>query len=299
MGGGDDFGLYGPGSVTWRVHEEPILFLAGLRSLFLQALHPRAIAGVNQHSTYREDPWGRLVRTSTFVATAIFGTTAEAEAAGRRVRAVHSRLRATDPRTGEEFRVDEPDLLRWVHVAEVESFATVAQRAGVRLSPAEVDAYYDEQRRSAALVGLDPATVPGSAAEVSAYYDDIRDELAMTKDAARALVFLAAPPLPWGLGLTPMRAAYTIVAATAFGLLPGWARRLYGVPGLPGADLTATLSVRSVRLALRAIPRRLYESQVHRSAMARAAATGQLSARSSPAQGSRPGVAEPAGHWRR
>ena len=78
----DDLGLFGPGSVTWKVHAEPILIVAGLRSLYLQALHPRAMAGVAQNCDYRNDPWGRLVRTATYVATVVYGTTAEAEAAG-------------------------------------------------------------------------------------------------------------------------------------------------------------------------------------------------------------------------
>jgi len=267
----DDLGLFGPGSVTWRIHDEPILLLAGLRSLFLQALHPRALAGVMQNSNYRDDPWGRLVRTSNFVGTMIYGTTAQAYAAGRRVRALHARLRATDPRTGEEFRVDEPDLLRWVHVAEVDSFVSTARRAGIRLTDGDVDAYHAEQRRAATLVGLDPDTVPGSAADVDAYYARTRPELAMTRDAAEVLVFLAAPPMPWGLGFTPVRAAYTAVAATAFALLPAWARRLYGVPGLPAAELTASMSVRALRIAVNAIPRRLYEGPIYKAAMARAA----------------------------
>ncbi|HEU4425820.1 MAG TPA: oxygenase MpaB family protein [Pilimelia sp.] len=267
----DDLGLFGPGSVTWRIHDEPILLLGGLRSLFLQALHPRALAGVMQNSDYRSDPWGRLLRTSAFVGTTIFGTTAQADAAGRRVRALHAQLRASDPRSGEQFRIDEPELLRWVHVAEVESFVTTARRAGVRLTEADVDTYHTEQRRVAALVGLDPATVPGTAAEVEAYYDDVRPELAMSRDAAEILVFLFAPPMPWGLGFTPVRAAYTTVALTAFALLPSWARRLYGVPRFPVADLTASLSVRALRVAVNAIPRRLYESPTYRAAMTRAA----------------------------
>src|SRR5690349_18078365 len=166
-----DVGLFGPDSITWRLHQEPILMLGGLRSLYLQALHPRAVAGVAQNSDYRSDIWGRLVRTSDYVATVIYGSTAEAEDASARLRRLHSRLSGVDPRTGETFRLDDPDLLRWVHVAEVESFLTTALRAGVRLTPAEVDAYYTEQLRSAALVGLDPATVPATAAEVAAYYE--------------------------------------------------------------------------------------------------------------------------------
>ncbi|WP_405113995.1 DUF2236 domain-containing protein [Micromonospora sp. NBC_01405] len=275
----DDLGLFGPGSVTWKVHEEPILIVAGLRSLYLQALHPRAVAGVAQNSDYRADSWGRLVRTATYVATTIYGTTAEAEAAGARVRRLHARLRATDPATGEKFRVDDPELLRWVHVAEVESFLSTARRAGLRLTDAEVDGYYSEQRRVAALVGLDPADMPGTAAEVAEYYRRVRPDLRITREAAETAVFLTAPPIPWklnlparvGLSLGPARFAYLGVAGTAFALLPPWARRMYGGLGLPTTELSADLSVRALRLALAALPRRWREGPLQQAAKARAA----------------------------
>jgi len=275
----EDLGLFGPGSVTWKVHEEPILIVAGLRSLYLQALHPRAMAGVAQNSNYRTDAWGRLVRTATYVATTIYGTTAEAEAAGRRLRTRHARMRATDPFTGEEFRVDDPELLRWVHVTEVESFVSTARRAGLALTDDEVDGYYTEQRRSAALVGLDPDDVPGTAAEVADYYRDVRPQLRMTREAAETAVFLTAPPIPWkvslparvGLNLGPPRWAYFGIAATALGMLPPWALRLYGGLGLPTTALSADLSARALRLALAAVPRRYREGPLQQAAKERAA----------------------------
>lgn len=276
----DDLGLFGPGSVTWKVHDEPILIVAGLRSLYLQALHPRAMAGVAQNSNYRSDAWGRLVRTGTYLDTVFFGTTAEAETAGRRLRAMHARLHATDPFTGERFRIDEPDLLRWVHVTGAESFVGTARRAGLSLTDAEVDGYYAEQRRAAALVGLDPAEVPGSAAEVADYYRAVRPELRITKAAAETALFLTAPPIPWklsrparlGLSLGPPRWAYFGVAGTALGLLPPWALRLYGGLGLPTTALSADLSVRALRLALAALPRNWRESPIQQAGKDRAAA---------------------------
>jgi uncharacterized protein (DUF2236 family) len=257
-----DPGLYGPDSVTWKLHAEPIMLLAGLRSLYLQALHPRAVAAVAQNSTFKADPWGRLMRTSTYVATTLYSPTAEVEAAASRLRRLHSRLSGTDPRSGERFRVDEPDLLRWVHVTEVESFLTTARRAGLKLTDAEVDQYYTEQLRGAEQVGLDPSTVPGTAAEIAQYFTDIRPELALTKDGADTALFLTVPPIPanWGsrtlrLGLTlgPTRWAYFGIASTAIGLLPPWARKLYGGLGLPSTDLSADLSVRGIRLLLRGV----------------------------------------------
>jgi uncharacterized protein (DUF2236 family) len=256
--------------VTWKVHGEPILALAGLRALFIQSLHPRALAGVIQNSDFRVRPWHRLETTATYVVTVIFGTSAEAEAAGERVRAVHSRLRGTDPRTGERFRLDEPDLLRWVHVVEVESFLDIARRSGVALTDAEADGYYTEQRRAAALVGLDPATVPGSRAEVAAYYEEIQPQLATTRDTVESMLFMAVPPMPFGLGWTPLRGAFAGVAALAMSTLPAWARRRYGLPGIAAADPAVSLALKLIRAGVGTVPRRLVEGPIYQAAMKRA-----------------------------
>jgi len=269
--------------VTWKLHREPVLLIGGLRSLYLQALHPRAVAGVAQNSGYRSDPWGRLMRTSEYVGTVVYGSTPEVKAAASRIRRLHARMTAVDPRTGERFRIDDPDLLRWVHVAEVESFLTTARRAGVRLTDDEADAYYTEQLRAAELVGLDPATVPGTVAEVAAYFDAMRPDLGLTRDSAEAALYLTVPPVPdsWGslpvrLGLTlgPSRWAYLGVASTAFALLPPWARRMYGGLGLPTVDASADVSVRGIRLLMKAIiaavPKRYQVAPMRQAAMERA-----------------------------
>jgi uncharacterized protein (DUF2236 family) len=281
-----DVGLFGPGSVTWKLHREPILMIGGLRSLYLQALHPRAVAAVAQNSGYRSDAWGRLNRTSEYVGTVVYGSTEQVTAASSRLRRLHARLSATDPRTGETFRIDEPDLLRWVHVAEVESFLSTARRAGVNLTDDEVDGYYTEQLRAAELVGLDPATVPSTAAEVQAYYRAMRPELGMTKDSAETALFLTVPPVPenWGsrslrLGLTlgPSRWAYFGIAGTAFALLPPWARKMYGGLGWPTTDASADLSVRGLRLLLKAViatvPQRYKVAPMRQAALERAGLT--------------------------
>ncbi|GGK83614.1 oxygenase MpaB family protein [Mangrovihabitans endophyticus] len=281
-----DVGLFGPDSVTWKLHAEPILLIGGIRSLYLQALHPRAVAAVAQNSQYRSDPWGRLNRTSLYVGTVVYGSTAEVEAAGARLRRLHARMSAVDPSTGERFRVDEPDLLRWVHVAEVESFLTTARRAGVSLTAEEVDRYYTEQLRAAAIVGLDPATVPATASEVADYYADMRPHLGLTRDSAETALFLTVPPVPdnWGsralrlsLTLGPARWAYLGIAGTALGLLPPWARQMYGGPGWRTTDVTADLSVRGMRLllasVLAAMPERYRVPPMRKAALDRAALT--------------------------
>ena len=129
---GDD-GLFGPSSVTWRVHLEPVLWVGGFRALLLQSLHPRVMRGTYQNSALF-DPrkaWSRFQRTVEFVGVRTFGSTEEVERAAARVRHLHASLRGHDPDTGHAFRLDHPAHLMWVHATEVDSYAHVARRAGI------------------------------------------------------------------------------------------------------------------------------------------------------------------------
>jgi uncharacterized protein (DUF2236 family) len=254
---GPDTGLFGPDSVTWRVHAEPILWLSAPRALFLQMLLPRAVEGVLQNSNFRADPFGRLLRTAHFFGVVIFGDTEQARAAGDRVRRVHARMTAIDPQTGAVYRIDEPHLLRWIHVTAVESFCSTAQRAGLGLSRAEVDEYYREQLTVAELVGLDPATVPATASDIDKYYRRMRPELAGTAPARQTGQYLLLHTFPLGVGYTPLRPLWTAAIGYGASLMPRWARRMYGLPGLPVTDLSATLTARTLRQAARAIPDRM------------------------------------------
>jgi uncharacterized protein (DUF2236 family) len=253
-----DPGLYGPDSVTWRVHADPSMALAGLRALLLQAVHPVAMHGVFANSDFRADPWGRLFRTAEYVAVTAYGTTREAERAGARVRGIHRRLSGVEPDSGRAYRVDDPHLLRWVHCCEVESFLTTAVRCGLRLSAAERDAYYAEQTCGAALIGLDPASVPASVAEMADYFERMRPELRVGGDARGAAQFILWPPMPALVQLgTPARPAWVALATAAFAMLPRWARRLYRLPGLPTTDLAATAAGLAFRSGLLVVPSRL------------------------------------------
>jgi uncharacterized protein (DUF2236 family) len=239
-------GLFGPGSVTWRVAAEPVMWVAGFRALFLQALHPRVMRGTWQNTAFADpkQAWGRFVRTVGYVQTRTYGSRAEVERAGRRVRKIHATLRGTDP-DGTEFRLDEPELLRWVHCAEIGSYLDVARRCGMGLSAADADRYVGEQRRSAAVVGLDPASVPGSAAELAAYFEAMRPGLSATPEARRGLLRSFSPSLP--RQMLPLKVVIPGITTLAFATLPRWARRLYGMPGSPLTDLTATASLRALR----------------------------------------------------
>jgi uncharacterized protein (DUF2236 family) len=131
-----DCGLFGPGSATWQLMGEPILWVAGIRALYLQALHPRTMLGTWQNSALvrRHQAWARFLRTTEFVRTRTYGTTAEAERAGRRVRKIHASLTGTDT-DGSVFRLDDPEQLLWVHCAEVDSYVNICRRCGIGATP--------------------------------------------------------------------------------------------------------------------------------------------------------------------
>ncbi|MFE2462157.1 oxygenase MpaB family protein [Streptomyces sp. NPDC059402] len=251
---GGDPGLFGPDSVTWQAHGDPMMWVAGVRALYLQALHPRAVRGVMQNSDFRRDAWGRLMRTAGFVGTTTYGTTEAAERAGARVRKIHRMLGATDPDTGERYGVDEPALLLWVHCAEIGSYLHVLGRSGFPLTAAHADRYLAEHRHSARLVGLDPGSVPANRAELAAYFARVRPELAAGPEAHEVDDFLRRPPThPL---LVPARELlWRRVARLAYDSLPPYAHELYGRPAPPPATVTRRL--RATGTVLRAIPARL------------------------------------------
>ncbi|MFJ3201184.1 oxygenase MpaB family protein [Streptomyces sp. NPDC086989] len=246
-----DPGLYGPSSVTWQCHGDPIMWIAGVRALYLQALHPRAVRGVMENSDFRADAWGRLLRTADFVGTLTYGTTEAAERAGARVRRIHRTLYATDPATGERFPVDDPELLLWVHCAQIDSFLHVLRRSGVPLTAAQADRYVDENRVNARLVGLDPARVPAGTAALAAYFEEVRPRLAAGPDARAVDAFLRNPPTP-ALLVPGRNLLWRPVAALAYGSLPGYAHRLYGRTPPPTPVITRRL--RLTGTLLRSIP---------------------------------------------
>ena len=246
-----DPGMFGPASVTWQLHGDPMMWVGGVRALYLQALHPRAVRGVLQNSDFRHDPWGRLLRTADFVGTITYGTTPRAEAAGAAVRAIHRGLYAQDPDSGERFRVDDPELLLWMHCAEVDSYLDVLRRSGYPLSAAQADAYVDEQRRAARLVGLDPDDVPGDTRALAARIEEFRPRLAATPEAYEIFGFLQSPLVAWPL--VPLRTVlWGTVTRLAYASLPEFARELYGRPA--PAPRSVDRGLRATGAVLRAVP---------------------------------------------
>ncbi|MBU6329512.1 MAG: DUF2236 domain-containing protein [Acidobacteria bacterium] len=224
-----DPGLFGPDSVTWRVHSDGAMLIAGIRALLLQIMHPLAMAGVADHSDYRHHPEARLARTSQFVATTTFGTTEQAHEAVGIVKRVHARVVGHAP-DGRPYAASDPHLISWVHHAEVDSFLAAYQRYGARpLTDAEADRYVAEMAIICELLDGEPPA--RSVAELRQYFAAIAPELQVGqqgRDAARWLLF---PPVPLAV-----RPAYAVLAPAAIGLLPAETRRALRLPLLPGVD---------------------------------------------------------------
>ena len=213
-----------PDDVIWHVNGDAAMYAGGIRSLLLQTLHPAAMAGVAGHSGYRSDPWGRLQRTSEFIATTTYGPIPSALSLIERVRAVHERVRGkTDD--GTPYRASDPHLLAWVHAAETQSFLAAYQHLGPeRLTAEEADQYV----ASAAPVGelLGAVDLPRTEAELAEMIDGYRPELRASAAAIDTVEFLLkTPPVPW-----PGRLGYWMLAAGAIATLPVWAREPLGLP---------------------------------------------------------------------
>ena len=233
-----DDGFFGPASVTWRLQADLSAPVSGLRSLLLQALHPLAMAGVDQHSQWRDDPGDRFATTSAYVLTVTYGDRAAARAAAARVRKVHERVKGTDPVTGRPYAAGDPALLIWVHAALVDSGLAAAALYGAPLSAAEQDQYVAEMTAAAELIGIPAAGfaeggAPASVAELDAYFESVRPDLATSTSTADTAAYLLGMP-----DVEPELAdVWQVLAAAAVASLPGWARDMYGF-GLAGAGNT-------------------------------------------------------------
>ena len=218
-----DPGLFGPETVTWRVHADfPGMLAGGLCALLLQALHPRALAGVWDHSDFRADLVGRLRRTTAFVAGTTYAGTAEAQRLIARVAAIHTHVRGATA-DGVPYAAGDPDLLTWVHVSEAYAFMQGFRAyAGMALPPGAEDRYYDESRRVAEALGA--RDVPASAAAVSSYFDSVRPELRFDARSREVLDVLRRVRLPVPAA-TPSREVFLGAGAA---LLPDWAGAMLG-----------------------------------------------------------------------
>lgn len=228
-----------------RVHGDASMYVGGLRALLLQSLHPLAMAAVAQHSDYRNDPWGRLARTSTFIAETTYARVEDAERAVAIVRAVHRHISGTTT-DGVPYRADDPRLITWVHVAEIDSFLTAHQRFGARpLTPEETDTYVAQAAGVARRLG--GQDVPTTHAELRAALEHYRPELRSTPEALEAAQFVLHRPPVTG----PARAGYSLIGRAAVATLPRWARMPLRLPDTPRRD--ATLGAAAGHVATRSL----------------------------------------------
>jgi uncharacterized protein (DUF2236 family) len=242
---------FAPEAPICRVHGDASMFIGGIRALLLQSMHPQAMAAVAAHSGFRSDPWGRIARTSHFLAVTTFGTAADAATAVRRVRAAHEVVHGVTT-DGTPYHASDPHLLRWVHVAEIDSFLRAHQHYGdCPLDAAGRDGYVADTAAVAQRLGVvDP---PRTERELHEQLDAYRPELRATAEARDAVRFvLWTPPLPFAA-----RPAYGVLAAAAVAMMPRWSRWPLRLPYLPVAEATVVraagaVATRTIRWALSA-----------------------------------------------
>lgn len=219
-----DPGLFGPGSVCWKVHGDfPAMICGGINALMLQMMHPLALAGVWDHSSFREDMLGRLRRTSQFVGGTTFGPTADAKRLINKVRRIHDQVQGIAP-DGRPYSANDPALLRWVHVAEHYGFLNSYLRYGSgELSAAEQDRYFDEVALIAEALGA--TQVPRSRQAVEQYLNEMRPELVYDERTAEVMSLLLSAPTPNWM----TKPAGYLVTQAAVELLPDWAQAMAGL----------------------------------------------------------------------
>jgi uncharacterized protein (DUF2236 family) len=209
------------------VHGDASMFIGGLRALLLQSLHPLAMAGVANYSDYRQDPWGRLQRTADFLAATSFGPAHEAQRIVDRVKAVHVKVNgvASD---GRKYSATDPHLLKWVHIAEIDSFLYTYQKfSKAPLDQEGRDGYVKDAAFVARAVGvIDP---PETEAELREMIDSYRPELKSTRESRDATKYLLfKPPLPGAAKI-----AYWLLMVATVSTLPAWTRIPLRVGYLP------------------------------------------------------------------
>jgi uncharacterized protein (DUF2236 family) len=263
-----DAGLFGPGSLTWRVHREGALLLGGGRALLLQVAHPLVAAGVSQHSTYRDDPFGRLFRTLDTVTTILFGSTPEAVAAAKRVRRVHTHVKGEDD-DGTPYAATDPELIMWVHATLVDTSLLIYENYIGPLTVDERGRYYEEQQRLGEHYGIARTAQPATYADFAHYFDAMVYDGALhvtdtLRDVAAATM---RPPLPVPVVGRPA-VEYLNLVTTA--LLPAWLRDELGLPWGPARQRLHAVQRSMIRRLMPVLPSLLRELPPARRAERRA-----------------------------
>ncbi|MEP7081383.1 MAG: oxygenase MpaB family protein [Chloroflexota bacterium] len=218
-------GLFGPGSVSWRIDREVVVLAGGSCALLMQAAHPVVAAGVAEHSSYATDPFGRLLRTLVTSYEFVFGSLAEADAALRRVNAIHAGVRGRLPGTGQAYAAMDPEALLWVHATLVDTALRVYSRFVSPLTPSDEQAYYVESSRVAQVLGVRPSDLPPTIADVRAWMTEmIASRRVHVTPAARNIARTVLYPTRF-----PPRLAWDAAHLVSLSALPPALRRQYGI----------------------------------------------------------------------
>lgn len=245
---GEGRGLYLPDDAPWVVHADLGTLVGGVRALLMQALHPGSLAGVRTHSRYKDDPLGRLAGTIRWLTITTFASHEALAQEASRVNRMHDRVKgqyATSSGESRSYRAADPDLLRWVHIAFMDSFLRSHQIFSDRPIPGGADAYVRLWAKSVEPLGL--TDVPMNEAELLKWLDHYRGELAVNDDTRDVIRWLRNPPLPLAA-----RPVYALLFQSALASLPAEHRELIGLKSLPLSVLrpiTRTL-LKSIRLAI-------------------------------------------------
>lgn len=248
MASGEGRGLYLPDDAPWVVHADLGTLVGGVRALLMQALHPGSLAGVRTHSRYKDDPLGRLAGTIRWLTITTFASHEALAAEASRVNRMHDRVKGQyESSSGESrnYRAADPDLLRWVHIAFMDSFLRSHQIFSTTPVPGGADAYVRLWSKSVEPLGL--TDVPMNEKELLTWLDHYRDELVVNDDTRDVIQWLRNPPLP-----IPARPVYALLFQSALASLPLEHRELIGLKSLPLSALqpiTRTL-LKSIRLAI-------------------------------------------------
>lgn len=241
-----DHGLIGPQSVSWRVLGDASVFVGGIRALVVQSAHPEVAAGVDDHSTYRDDPLGRLSRTSVYVTETTYGAMPEVEAAVDVVRQAHRPVRGTSERNL-AYSASQPEMAAWVHNVLTDSFLSAFQAFGSEsLSDAEADQFVAEQTKVGALLGADP--LPETAAELRSWIIN-HEALAVSKAQTNAVDFLSNPPLA-----VPIRLGYRLLFSAATATIAPSLLTQLGLTEARRAKQIGTFATKALRWSLGSSP---------------------------------------------
>lgn len=262
----DAVGLFGPGSVSWRVDREVVVLAGGSCALLMQAAHPVVAAGVVEHSAYAADPFGRLLRTLTSSFDVVFGSRRRAEATLQRVNRIHHGVRGSLP-GGHPYSALEPDALLWVHATLVDTALRVYSRFVEPLDPVEEQAYHDEAARVAVRLMVPPERIPPTIVALRAWMNEMiaSQRVHVTPEArriARTVLYPSArlPKVVW-------EAAHLISLAT----LPSELRRQYGIRWSVRRDAGMDVAAAASRRLLPLVPAPLRHAPHARSADRRVA----------------------------